>query len=203
MQIYRSIEGGLLPSTTGGIPARGAAAGSLTFDGLEVYDRERRQGDGEHVGSPVPADRRRFHTAEIAQSTAAILRGVAVQHLAPDAAAGDADAVVVARHRREVEHGEDDLRWVGPDAQEAECALRGVVDVAPFEARGVVVASVKRRLFAVKTVQVSHPALDLLVACVVREVPLQAAVVVPLRPLAELGAHEQELLARLTVHVAV
>src|SRR5262249_34123517 len=89
--------------------ARRAVPASLAPDGLEVYDRERWERDGEHLGSPVPVDRRRFDAAKVAQPAAAVRRGVAVQYLTPDATAGDADAVVVAWQRREVEHGEDHL----------------------------------------------------------------------------------------------
>ena len=39
--------------------------------------------------------------------------------------------------------------------------------------------------------------------CVLEQVPVEAAVVVPLAPLAELVAHEEQLLARLGVLVAV
>ena len=52
-------------------------------------------------------------------------------------------------------------------------------------------------------VQIAHPALHAGVQRVLQQVPVEALVVVPLALLAELAAHEQQLLARVRPHVAV
>src|SRR6516225_7884114 len=54
---------------------------------------------------------------------------------------------------------------------------------------------------AVKPIKVSHPFLHALVLLVFQQVPVQAVVVVPLSPMPELAAHEEQLLAGLGVHV--
>src|SRR5690242_3333446 len=60
----------------------------------------------------------------------------------------------------------------------------------------------QRRLAAVGGVQVANPAAQTLMERLLEQVPVQAGVMVPLAPLAELAAHEEELLAGLRVHPA-
>jgi hypothetical protein len=61
---------------------------------------------------------------------------------------------------------------------------------------------VERRLGLVEAVEVERGARRR-GARVVEEVPVEARLVVPLLPLRQLAAHEQQLLARLRPHVAV
>ena len=68
---------------------------------------------------------------------------------------------------------------------------------------GVEVALVQRRLGGVDAVQVLDEPLQPGVQRLVEQVPVEAAVVVPLASLAELAAHEHQLLAGVRVHVAV
>ena len=63
-------------------------------------------------------------------------------------------------------------------------------------------SSCRAGVAAVEGVQVADPARQALVRGVAEELPGKALVVVPIVGLAELAAHEQELLARLGVHVA-
>ncbi|MCY1401592.1 hypothetical protein D9M71_167130 [compost metagenome] len=58
----------------------------------------------------------------------------------------------------------------------------------------------QRRLFAVQAVEVGHQFLHPLVLGVLQQVPVQLLVMVPLAPLAELAAHEQQFLARMRPH---
>src|SRR5690242_7889990 len=69
---------------------------------FEENRRERRQRQRQRVEAAVRTDRHRMHTAEIAHPAAAVERGVAVQHLAPESGFGNADGVIDARHRRKI-----------------------------------------------------------------------------------------------------
>ena len=88
--------------------------------------------------------------------------------------------------------------------------LRGVrgtgpvgVDDEPVEPTRVTVPPVQGRCGAVEPVEVPDQGLHPGVAGVVQAVPLQLTGEVPLGDLAELGAHEQQLLARMRPHPAV
>src|ERR1700756_1881612 len=74
--------------------------------------------------------------------------------------------------------------------------------VDPLEALGVAIGDMQRGLVAVRAIEIAHPALDTLMTRHLEQVPVEAAVVIPFAPLAELAAHEQELLARVQPLVA-
>ena len=94
----------------------------------------------------VPFDRVGFHPAGIALAAAPIDLGVAVQQLFPVTTARNADAIIVPRHRREVENRHDHIVSLAPAAQEKERAIVRVAEVDPLEAVGREVAFVQRRL---------------------------------------------------------
>ena len=108
----------------------------------------------------VPFDRTGFHTAGIALAAAPIDLGVAVQQLFPVAAPRNADAIIVPRHRREVESRQEQIVSLAPAAQEKERAVVRVAVVDPLEAVGGEVAFVQRGLGLVEVVQVFDPALN-------------------------------------------
>ena len=61
----------------------------------------------------------------------------------------------------------------------------------------------KRRLGPVVPIEILDVAPKRLMRRIVEQVPVEAPIVMPLAPLAELASHEQELFARMAVHVAV
>src|SRR5690606_26041008 len=83
-------------------------------------------------------------------------------------------------------------------ADEADDALLGIVGVDPLEAFASAVAIMERGELAVDAVELADEELDPAVGRAGRaEVPIEALVVVPLAPLAELAAHEEQLLGGL------
>src|SRR6185312_8966175 len=134
---------------------------------------------------------------------AAILRRVAVQALAPPAAERHTDAIVVPRHRREVARDQGYILGPLSPAQVHDHALIGIVAVDPLEAVGREVALVEGGSRTIEAVDVPHPAADAFVQRIREHMPLQALVMLPLAPLADLPAHEEELLAGMSPHVAV
>src|SRR5688572_15888178 len=175
---------------------------SLARLGLEDDYAQRRQGQQQRVEPAVRGQRIRLYPTEIAHAAAAVDRGVAVEELAPVTAARNADGVVLARNRREVAHHQH-LGAVARLAQEADDARFDVASVYPFEAARGKVELVQRRLAAMDAVEVAYPALHARMLRVRAEVPVEAHIVVPLAPLRELAAHEQQLLAGMRPHVAV
>src|SRR5262249_57903687 len=73
---------------------------------LEDHHPQWRQGDDDRLGIPVARHRRRIGASEVALPAAAVDRRVAVQDLAPFAAPGNAESMIVARHGGPV--GRDD-----------------------------------------------------------------------------------------------
>src|SRR5690606_9338535 len=118
--------------------SRRGAAGDLSGltllreeDGAEWGDR-----DEDRRRAAAPGHRRRLDAPEVALPAPAVLYRVAVEDFLPGATLRDAQAVVVARDRREVEDGHDALFAVQVFPHEAEDALLGVVGLDPLEALG-------------------------------------------------------------------
>ena len=86
--------------------------------------------------------------------------------------------------------------------QKRQHALIAVAAVDPLEASRIAIEPVQCRFAAVEAVQVVNPLPQAAVRLVFQELPVEVAIVVPFVPLAELPAHEEQLLARLGVHVA-
>src|SRR6185503_14171262 len=69
---------------------------------LQENRAQRRQREGERVHAAEAGDGGGFDAAHVALAAAAVFDGVGVHEFAPEAAAWGADAIVLARHRREV-----------------------------------------------------------------------------------------------------
>src|ERR1700722_1535069 len=194
-----SICGWMFSMTTRIVPM---AAYPLISIRREEQHAERRQAQREGMEAAVRGQRSRLDAAEVAEAAAAILERVAVQALAPVAAAGYSHAIVAARERREVAHDENHLTFAVL-SQKRDHARLAVVAVDPLEALPVEVEGVERRGTRIEAVEFTHPALHARVQRVLQHMPVEARIMLPLAPLAELSSHEEELLARMSPHVAV
>src|SRR5438876_1634976 len=171
-----------------------------------VHEEQRGQrwhSEVQRVGAAVPALLLGLQTAAIAVAAAAVVRGVAVERLAPQARPRDADAVVADDAGQEMADDEDRRLVASAFAQECEDLIVVVVAVDPLETGRLAVAFVQRGQLRVSLVEVAHPVLDSTVGWLVEQMPVEALVVIPFAPLAELAAHEQQFLAGLAVHVTV
>ncbi len=122
-----------------------------------------------------------------------------VEHDRPPPAAGQADAVGLLRLAAEVHDAGDD-RGVGrpvarAEAQPRERVVGGVVGLEPLEARAVGVELPQRAVAAVDPVEVLDEVVDAVVQRLLEQPPVEAAALGPLGLLAELAAHEEQLLA--------
>src|SRR5690606_25096475 len=100
------------------------------------------------------------------------------------------DAVVLARHGREVADYHERVGLAIAVSRVAEDAVPRVVGVDPGKAAAVEVVVVRGRLATVQGVQVLHPAEHAGVVVRVEQLPVELRVVDPLAPLPELAAHE-------------
>src|SRR5690606_10713249 len=101
-----------------------------------------------------------------------------------------------------VDDGEDHRVARVALADEREHALLAVVAVDPLEAVAGKVVLVERGLAAVERVEIPHPALEPRVQRPIEQREVDGALVIPFAPLAELPAHEEQLLAGMEPHVA-
>ena len=82
-----------------------------------------------------------------------------------------------------------------PMAQQADDSGVHILAVDPFEPARVKVELMERRFRAVEAVEVGDPLLQSLMGRVFEQVPVEAIVMRPFAPLADLSSHENEFLA--------
>src|SRR5882672_4848251 len=129
---------------------------------LEEQRTERRQAYAQRVRIPVHDMRERVVTRNPRESRTAEARVIRIEDDFVAAGIGHAEPVVLARHRRRVEHAQDG-RVPMLLAQERKHALVGAVQVAPAEASGVAVAGMELRE---RTIQARELAVQILEALV-------------------------------------
>src|SRR5579864_2217647 len=105
--------------------------------GHEPDRRERRQRQGRRERLVVPPHRLGLDAAEVPDPGTAVERRVGVQHLPPATAQGHADAIVVARHRREVEDAHERPLGGIVEPRKREHVVRGIVRLEPPKPAGV------------------------------------------------------------------
>ena len=112
----------------------------------EEHGGERRELDAQAAIAVLPRDVLRPDFTEVADVTAAEHVGIRVEDFLPLAARGCSQAVVVADHRREVEHAQD-LVPVVVFTDKRDDGVVGVVAPDPFETGVVVVDFPERCVF--------------------------------------------------------
>src|SRR5215831_19748509 len=170
---------------------------------LQIEATEWRYSQPHRLREAVSGNGIRIDAAAVADIAAAVQLAVAVENLNISARRRDADAVVTARDGREVEDHHQEVQPIVRVPDHRDDAVFVVVAVDPAESVVGEVALVERRFRRVVPVQVLHEAPQFGVERFLEHVPVEALVVAPFVPLPELIAHEQQLLARMAVHVSV
>ena len=107
---------------------------------------------------------------------------IAIQELAIEPWCRHAEAVALARHRREISHRQDEIAGIAGTADERNHALVHVVKVDPLKAFPTKIDLVKRRLLDVKLVEGLDIRLNFPVVVVIKERPVELPVMIPLTP---------------------
>ena len=170
---------------------------------LEEQDTQRRDPDRQVERAAGVLFRHAPGTPLVAGVRPAVDLGVAVEDFPVVSAGGNADPVILAHDRREVTDHDDGVFGVLGPAQERDHAVFPVVQLEPFVPLPLEVDLVQSGLRLVERVQVAHQTEDALVIAPLEQVPVEAFVVVPFTPLRDLAPHEEQLLPRVAVHVAV
>src|SRR5690242_1992674 len=170
---------------------------------LEKQYGQRRQRYADRMIPPVGRNGVRVDATEIAHAAAAINGRVGVDDLPPVSRERNAEKVILARHGREIAGDENHLLAVAALADVRECALLGVAAVDPLETVRVEVELVERGLGRVDTIEIGNPAHQPRMLAILEHPPLETFLMLPFAALAELAAHEKELLARVRPHVTI
>ena len=88
-------------------------------------------------------------------------------------------------------------------AQKGDHAVVRIVEIDPLETFVGVVEIPQRRLAFVNVIEMLHETAQAVVLRKTRQMPVELRVVVPLAPLAEFAAHEQQFFARMPVHPGI
>src|SRR4030088_849960 len=111
------------------------------------------------------------------------------------------DAILVARHWREVAHNRDDIGRVRSLAQERKDAVFVVVRLEQIKAVPIAVDLIQGRFGAIHPMQVGHTALQAALEGELEQMPVDAVRLGPLVALAKIHALKEQLLARMPKHV--
>ena len=171
------------------------ASGQLSLVAqIDSCHRRNRQHDG--LIAVMPLDILRLDLALVLDAAAAEGLVVRVEYLDVAALLRHADAVAMADLRREVADGDEVVGRVLRLADEGDDAVLVVVAVDPLEAIPVEVDLPECLVVAIEFIECAAVLEHLLVHRVLlRQMPVEAVIVIPLDELAELAAHEQQLLA--------
>ena len=106
-------------------------------------------------------------------------------------------------HRGKVAHHQKSLLRLFRLADKHNDIVLAAGAVHPLEPVRIIIQLVQRRMLPVKVVQILHIRLCLLVDIILKKIPRQTLIFIPLGDLPHLLAHKQKLLARMGHHEAV
>src|SRR5438067_1816045 len=131
--------------------------------------------------------------ARVADAAAAILHCVGVYALAITAGLRHTYRLVLARNRGEVANDNGDFVRIPAPPQIGYDAFRSVRHVDPVESFGLAIQTVQCWRAAVEMIEIAHQTPNALVQRFAEQLPVEPDIVVPLALLAELAAHEHQL----------
>src|SRR6266404_9197442 len=153
------------------------------------------------LGNCAPVQRP--HRARVPDIAAAVERGIAVEYLAPGPRKWNLDAVIAIDLGGEVHHHQATLVRLVSFPQPREHAAFGVVHDEPLKPGILAIAFVQSRYRPIKTIEIADQSLHARMTGMLEKVPIKRVVMAPFALLAELAAHEQQLLAGMAEHEAV
>src|SRR5215213_957779 len=113
------------------------------------------------------------------------------------------DAKSFADKQREVADADNAPPRRRRDTHKGQGVPLHIPPVYPLETGWVVVGFPQGRLFGIKAVEVAHKRLQAQMKWLLKQMPVKAAFLVPLSPLAQLSSHKEQLLSGMCPHVAV
>src|SRR6516164_3447406 len=154
------------------------------------------------MGSALPRDRIRVDTSIVAHIASAVDARVSVQNFLVPPFSRRSNSIEIPRNRSRIYHKQNG-RAVFCLANKAEHAVVGVVEINPFETKIGVVILPESRLALIQVIQVLYQFSQTVMERILEQMPVEALIMVPFRPLAEFTSHEKELFARMRIHPAI
>jgi len=131
-----------------------------------------------------------LQSTEVTLTTAPVQRSIAIQDFIPRALLWDTNSIVLSNHRREIADEEELVLRILAATKEADNAPLEITAVDPPESACLEISLVKCGLATIDGVQIAYPALEPGMRGCLEKMPVETAVVIPLRPLTKLTPHE-------------
>src|SRR6266566_85778 len=141
--------------------------------------------------------------APVPDIAAAVQRGIAVEDLAPRPRKWHFDAIIAIDLGGEVHHHQATLVRLASFSQPREHAAFDIMHDQPLKPGILAIEFVQSRYRPVKTIEIADQSLHARMPGVLEKMPVKRMIVAPFALLAELAAHEQELLAGMAEHEAI
>src|SRR6516164_10856359 len=154
------------------------------------------------MGSALPRDRIRVDTSVVAHIASAVDACVGVQNFLVPPFSGRSNSIEMPWNWRCVYHKQKGGAFFCL-ANKAEHAVVGVVEINPFEAKVGVVVLPESRLALIQVIQVLYQFSQTVMERILEQMPVEALIMVPFRPLAEFTSHEKQFFAGMRKHPAV
>jgi len=170
---------------------------------MKHNDSQGRQRDIKGMTVTVRCNWTGWDPSHIALSAPPIEERVTIDGFLPSTSQRHPEPVVVPRYGREIAGADNDIPCISALPEKAQNTLLAVVTVDPGKAGRFEILLDQGPFSSEKGIEIPNPPLESLVRIVLEELPLQARIVIPLRPLTELTSHEEELLAGMKIHIAI
>src|SRR6516225_3468970 len=154
------------------------------------------------MGSALPRDRIRVDTSIVAHIASAVDARVSVQNFFVPPFSRRSNSIEIPRNRSRIYHKQNG-RAVFCLANKAEHAVVGVVEINPFKTKVGVVVLPESGLALIHVIQVLYQFSQTVTEWILEQMPVEALIMVPFRPLAEFTSHEKELFAGMRIHPAI
>src|SRR6201987_3110605 len=154
------------------------------------------------MGSDLPRGRLRVNTSLVAYVAPAVDARVSVQNFLVPPFSRRSNSIEIPRNRGRIYHKQNG-RAVFCLANKAEHAVVGVVEINPFETKIGVVVLPESRLALIQVIQVLYQFSQTVMEWILKQMPVEALIMVPFRPLAEFTSHEEQFFAGMRIHPGI
>src|SRR6516225_1693827 len=154
------------------------------------------------MGPALPRDWIRVDTSVVAHVASAVDACVSVQNFLVPPFSRRSNSIEMPWNWRCVYHKQKGGA-VFCLANKAEHAVVGVVEINPFEAKVGVVVLPESRLALIQVIQVLYQFSQTVMERILKQMPVEALIMIPFRPLAEFPSHEEQLFAGMRIHPAI
>src|ERR1700722_14881553 len=137
----------------------------------------------------LPTDGIGMQAPPVADVAASVDTGIGIQNFFVPTLTGRSNSIGVSGNRCGIAR-EENCRTGIPLGDEGENAVIGIVQVDPFESGITIIVLRKSGLALVNIIEMLDQTSKAIVQGIMEEVPIDALVVIPLQPLADLASHE-------------